>query len=140
VLEGHPVPQRLAVAGKQDQRRGVGGLGRERQVQEDERERVEVEQQDDVADDPDQDDGGLDDDEPSAAQERGHIVGDVGPERRLVAELAVDGVPARGQRASVQRPTPAGRLGSAIHRGHGTSNVDRRTAPHGSRREYASAQ
>ena len=41
VLERQPVAQRRAVAGQQDQRRRVGSLGREREVEEDERVGIE---------------------------------------------------------------------------------------------------
>ena len=64
VLERHPIADRGPISGEKDQWCRVGGLGREGEVEEDERVRVEVEQQVDVADDPDQDDDRLDDDEP----------------------------------------------------------------------------
>ena len=57
-----------------------------------------MEQQDDVADDPDHDDDGLDRDEPPAAQEPGDPVGDPRAEGRVVVHRAVDFVQARLRR------------------------------------------
>ena len=67
-----PVPQLLAVLGQQDQRGGVGGLGGEGQVQQDERVRVPPQgDDDDVDEDPDGDDDGLDDEEAGGAEVAG---------------------------------------------------------------------
>src|SRR6185437_9799671 len=63
VLQRHPVAERLAVAREEDQRRRVGRLRREREIQEDERVGIEVEQQHDVSNDPYEDDQGLDQNE-----------------------------------------------------------------------------
>src|SRR5207344_3557225 len=66
------VPQLLAVLGQQDQRGGVGGLGGEGQVQQDERVRVPTQgDDDDVDEDPDGDDDGLDDEEAGRAEVAG---------------------------------------------------------------------
>src|SRR5260221_6809485 len=91
VLEGQAIAQRLAIAGQEDQRRRVRGLRREAQVEQDERGRIEVEQEEDVTGDPDHHDHGLDDDESPAAQESRDHVGDPGAERRFVDQLSVDG-------------------------------------------------
>ena len=66
------VAQLLAVLGQQDERGGVGGLGGEGQVEQDERVRIPPERDDDdVDEDPDGDDDGLDDEEPSGAEVAG---------------------------------------------------------------------
>jgi hypothetical protein len=60
------IADRGLIAGQRDQRGGVGGLGAEGQVEEDERVRIEVEDQVDVAGDP----------------------GDRRPERRMIGRWA----------------------------------------------------
>src|SRR5205807_9832034 len=75
VLEGQAVLLRLAVAGEEQNRARVGCLDREEQVQEDEGLRVEVEEEDRVADHPRCDSDGLDDEKRPRADACGDLVG-----------------------------------------------------------------
>ena len=95
VFERHSVANRGPVARQEDEWCGVGGLGRKRQVQENERVRIEVEDEVDVADDPARHDQGLDDDEPPAAHEGRDHIGDPVAGGRLIDEHLVDGMTAR---------------------------------------------
>ena len=88
VLEGQPVALGRAVAGQQDQRRRIRGLGREGQVQQDERIGVErLAEQVDVAGEPERHQHRLQDQESPAAHEPGDRVRDARADRRLVEEL-----------------------------------------------------
>src|SRR5215208_1836030 len=60
VLERPPISMCRPVPGEQDERCRIGRLRREREVQEDERVRIEVEEEIHVARDPDEDDHALD--------------------------------------------------------------------------------
>lgn len=77
MFERQPVAVGGAVAGQQDQGCGVRSLGAEREIQQDERERIErPHQQHDVGREPHPHDGRLDQDEPPAAHEARDTVGD----------------------------------------------------------------
>jgi len=73
------VAVRLPRLGEQDQRRRVGGLGAERQVEQDEGVGIEMGQPPDVERDPAADEHGLDDQEDGGAEEAGEAL-------RLAAE------------------------------------------------------
>ena len=102
-LDNGAVPVVLPVLGEQDQRRRVGGLGGERQVEQDEGVRVPVlDQADGVEHDPPDDQDALADQEPAGAQEPGDPLGD--PPEGVVVVRGADargGAPRSGQVASV---------------------------------------
>jgi hypothetical protein len=96
VLQRQPVALCGPVAGQQDERRGIGRLGGEGEVQQDEGIRVErLAEQVGVAGHPEADQRRLQDEESPATQEPRHPVRDARPERRLIEELDVDRVTAR---------------------------------------------
>ncbi len=97
-LDVGPVPVVLPVLRQQDQRRGVGRLGREGQVEQDERVRIPVlDDADGVEDDPDDHEHGLADQESPGAEEPRHPLREP-PERvGVVAGAHLRGAARNGQ-------------------------------------------
>ena len=82
----HAVAVGLPVLGQQDQRRGVGGLGGERQVEQDERVGVPAQlDRDHVQRDPDDHDDRLDGEEAAGAEEPGDALGELADRVRVRA-------------------------------------------------------
>ena len=112
-----PVALVLAVLGQQDQRGGVGGLGGERQVQQDERVRVPAQPDgDDVEGDPDDDEHGLADQEAAGAEEAGDALGEAA--ERVGVEVDAETPPRAGRVRSSERRnrTAMGQLPAARRR------------------------
>jgi hypothetical protein len=85
----HPVAVGLAVLGEQDQRGRVGRLGREDEVQEDERIRVPAQRDGrQVEDDPDHDDARLDRQVTAGPEVAGHRLGEAAERVRVVRRSA----------------------------------------------------
>ena len=79
----------LARLGQKDQRRGIGGLSREGEVEQNERIDVELRPADDVDQDPDRDEDRLPDQERRRAEEAGEILGL--PAEPIVSERRFEG-------------------------------------------------
>ena len=91
LLRLHPVPVGLPVLRQQDQRRGVGGLGGERQVEQDERVGVPAQSDgEDVQRDPDDDDDRLDE-EAGGPDEPGDRLGEPAERLGVEPQEAADG-------------------------------------------------
>jgi len=108
-----PVPELLAVLRQQDQRGGVGGLGGEGQVEQDERVRIPPQRDDDdVDEDPDGDDDGLDDEEPGGAEVAGDGLAELTEGVGVVVDAEVASRLARTRQvlaATSHDPTPSRR-------------------------------
>ena len=121
-----PVAVVLAVLGQQDQRRGVGGLGGEGQVEQDERVGVPAQLDgDDVEGDPDDDDDRLDGQEAAGAQEPGDPLGEPAERVGVAAAGSCRGRarPAGGRRAGGRQPRRARSRQSSGSRWSSTSST-----------------
>ncbi len=88
-LDLHPVAVGLAVLGEEDHRRRVGRLGREGEVEEDERVRIPAEPgRGDVEGDPDDDQAGLDRQVAPGPEVAGHGLGPAAEAVRVVGRTA----------------------------------------------------
>jgi AcrR family transcriptional regulator len=106
-LDVGPVPVVLPVLGQQDERRGVGGLGREGQVEQDERVRVPVlDQADGVEDDPEGHHHRLPEQEAPGAQEPRDRLGEPAEYVGVVAGAHSGGAARDGQVGSLAQAAP----------------------------------
>ena len=114
-----PVPVLLAVLGQQDERRGVGGLEREDQGEEDEASVVGVELERPtgakrVPDDPQDDGHRLEHEEAGGAEEAGDPLGELAEGIGVVVEAELEASPPRGvDRSSRRLTTSAPPVGGA---------------------------
>ncbi len=96
MLEGHPVAHRGAIARQQNERRCIGCLRREGEIQQDERIWVKrPAEQECVGAQPDCDQHRLQDQEPPAPEEAGDSIGDPRAERGFIDQYPIHRVLAR---------------------------------------------